>query len=101
MIFSFVPTLSIISSADPDREGEGIAFHVANALIEKGQSDEKFKRVVFHEITEKAVKEAFDKAGISQNPKTGEKVNTPEKTTIHFKMSKELFNKINNKTNSN
>ena len=54
---------NIYLAADPDREGEGIAFHVANALIEKGQSDEKFKRVVFHEITEKAVKEAFDKAG--------------------------------------
>ena len=26
-----------------------------------------------------------------ENPKTGEKVNTPEKKTIHFKMAKELF----------
>ena len=37
------------------------------------------------------------KARISRNPKTGEKVNTPEKKTIHYKMAKELFNKINNK----
>jgi len=36
------------------------------------------------------------KARISRNPKTGEKVNTPEKKTIHFKMSKDLFKKINN-----
>ena len=36
------------------------------------------------------------KARISRNPKTGEKVNTPQKKTIHFKMSKELFNKLNN-----
>ncbi len=36
------------------------------------------------------------KARISRNPKTGEKVNTPEKKTIHFKMGKELFDKINN-----
>ena len=36
------------------------------------------------------------KARISRNPRTGEKVNTPEKKTIHFKMSKDLFNKINN-----
>ncbi len=35
------------------------------------------------------------KARISRNPKTGEKVNTPEKKTIHFKMSKELFKKLN------
>ena len=37
----------------------------------------------------------IQKARISRNPKTGEKVNTPEKKTIHFKMSKDLFNKIN------
>ena len=36
------------------------------------------------------------KARISRNPKTGEKVNTPEKKTVHFKMSKELIKKINN-----
>ena len=36
------------------------------------------------------------KARISRNPKTGEKVHTPQKKTIHFKMAKELFNKLNN-----
>jgi len=36
------------------------------------------------------------KARISRNPKTGEKVNTPKKRTIHFKMSKEMFKKLNN-----
>mgnify|MGYP006125687799 CR=1 FL=1 len=38
----------------------------------------------------------IQKARISRNPKTGEKVNTPQKKTIHFKMSKEMFKKINN-----
>ena len=38
----------------------------------------------------------IQKARISRNPKTGEKVNTPEKRTIHFKMAKDLFKKINN-----
>ena len=36
------------------------------------------------------------KARISRNPKTGEKVNTPQKKIIHFKMAKELFKKLNN-----
>ena len=36
------------------------------------------------------------KARISRNPKTGEKINTPTKKTIHFKMAKDLFKKINN-----
>ena len=38
----------------------------------------------------------IQKARISRNPKTGEKVNTPQKKTIHFKMAKDLLKKINN-----
>jgi|TARA_B110000114_G_scaffold7588_1_gene7680 integration host factor subunit beta len=36
------------------------------------------------------------KARISRNPRSGEKVSTPEKKTIHFKMAKEMFKKLNN-----
>ena len=36
------------------------------------------------------------KARISRNPKSGEKVNTLEKKSIHFKMAKEMFKKLNN-----
>ena len=35
------------------------------------------------------------KARISRNPRTSEKVHTPEKTTIRFKMAKDLFKKLN------
>ncbi len=38
----------------------------------------------------------IQKARISRNPKTGEKVQTPEKKTIHFKIAKEMFKKLNN-----
>ena len=38
----------------------------------------------------------IQKARISRNPKTGEKVSTPKKKTINFKMAKDLFNKLNN-----
>ena len=38
----------------------------------------------------------IQKARISRNPATGEKVNTPRKKTIHFKMAKEMFKKLNN-----
>ena len=38
----------------------------------------------------------IQKARISRNPKTAEKIDTPEKKTIHFKMAKELFKKLNN-----
>ena len=37
------------------------------------------------------------KSRISRNPRTGEKVNTPEKKVVTWKTSKEMFNKINNK----
>ena len=37
----------------------------------------------------------IQKARISRNPKTGEKIHTPEKKTIHFKMAKDLFKKLN------
>ena len=38
----------------------------------------------------------IQKSRISRNPQTWEKIHTPEKRTIHFKMSKELFKKLNN-----
>ena len=38
----------------------------------------------------------IQKARISRNPKTNKKVDTPEKKTIHFKMAKDLFKKLNN-----
>ncbi len=38
----------------------------------------------------------IQKASIRRNPKTGEKVNVPDKRTIKWKMSKDLFKKLNN-----
>lgn len=43
-------------ATDPDREGEAIAWHIQQMLDRKGTD---VKRVVFHEITEDAIKEAF------------------------------------------
>jgi len=43
-------------AADPDREGEAIAWHLAHALdVQEGE----MCRVVFNEITKQAVKDAF------------------------------------------
>ncbi|MFM2423696.1 MAG: topoisomerase [Candidatus Parcubacteria bacterium] len=46
----------VLLASDPDREGEAIAWHVAELI--KGDN-KNLKRVVFHEITEGAVKEAI------------------------------------------
>ena len=70
---------------------------------------EKFVNIILSEIKKALKREErvelrgfgifytnVQKARISRNPKTGEKVNTPQKKTIHFKMSKDLFRKLNN-----
>jgi DNA topoisomerase I len=46
----------VFLAADPDREGEAIAWHLANMLDLDIHSD---CRVVFHEITKDAIKESF------------------------------------------
>lgn len=47
---------TVLLASDPDREGEAIAWHVAELI--KGVND-NLRRVVFNEITEGAVKEAI------------------------------------------
>jgi len=46
----------IYLASDPDREGEAIAWHLAQII---GHPISDIRRVVFHEITEEAIKEAF------------------------------------------
>ncbi len=46
----------ILLATDPDREGEAIAWHIAEALGLKGK---KIKRISFHEITKEAVGKAL------------------------------------------
>ncbi len=46
----------IILATDLDREGEAIAWHLRELI---GGDDSRYKRVVFNEITKKAIQEAF------------------------------------------
>src|SRR3989304_6197567 len=53
----------IYLATDPDREGEAIAKHVEEVLHSNGQfpiSKDRFRRIVFHEITKEAVEEAIE-----------------------------------------
>jgi DNA topoisomerase-1 len=47
-------------ATDPDREGEAIAWHLQHAL---GLPDDRVRRVLFYEITERAVRDAFRQVG--------------------------------------
>jgi DNA topoisomerase-1 len=62
----------VILATDPDREGEAIAFHIAEILNEMNEKNAKkkqkdtvsspgtYRRIAFHEITESAIKEALE-----------------------------------------
>ncbi len=53
---------TVILATDPDREGEAIAYHVAEQLgYEKGK--DRFQRVTFREITKGAVQRALESPG--------------------------------------
>ncbi|HEX4651228.1 MAG TPA: type I DNA topoisomerase [Granulicella sp.] len=47
---------------DPDREGEAIAAHLSMQLLPVMKDKSKIRRVTFNEITQKAVKAAFEHA---------------------------------------
>ena len=52
----------IYLAPDPDREGEAIAWHIAEELKNK-RKKQRFHRVLFHELTERAIKEAMSNPG--------------------------------------
>lgn len=51
---------TIYLATDLDREGEAIAWHLRESI---GGDDDRYKRVVFNEITKKAIQEAFAHPG--------------------------------------
>jgi len=51
---------TIYLATDLDRAGEAIAWHLREAI---GGDDSRYKRVVFNEITKKAIQEAFSEPG--------------------------------------
>ncbi|MBF0176347.1 MAG: type I DNA topoisomerase [Magnetococcales bacterium] len=51
---------TLLLATDPDREGEAISWHVLEALRERNVLGKvPIKRVVFHEITQRAIQEAI------------------------------------------
>jgi DNA topoisomerase I len=52
---------NVYLASDPDREGEAISAHLLEALARNKSERAKFSRVRFNEITQKAIKAAFEK----------------------------------------
>ena len=65
------------------------------AVYEMQEALNRNERVELRDIF--SLEPRLQKARISRNPKTNDKVNTPEKRSILFKMSKEWAIKINEK----
>lgn len=83
-------------ASDPDREGEAIAWHLKDTL---GIKDDKYKRVLFNEITHDKVIEAIEKPTmIDHNLVHSQETRRILDRIIGFRLSKLLQNKIGAKS---
>lgn len=83
-------------ASDPDREGEAIAWHLKDAL---GIKDDKYKRVLFHEITHDKVIDAIkNPTVIDDNLVRSQETRRILDRIIGFRLSKLLQNKIGAKS---
>lgn len=83
-------------ATDPDREGEAIAWHIENLLNEHGVLDDKeVSRVVFHQITKKAVKDAIDNPrALSMDLVNAQQARRALDYLVGFKLSPLLWRKV-------
>ncbi|MEC5394232.1 type I DNA topoisomerase [Bergeyella sp. RCAD1439] len=79
-------------ASDEDREGEAIAWHLAQELNLK---DENTKRIVFHEITKNAILKAIENPrNIDQNLVNAQQARRVLDRIVGFEMSPVLWKKI-------
>ncbi|HEX8155561.1 MAG TPA: type I DNA topoisomerase, partial [Thermoanaerobaculia bacterium] len=82
----------IYIASDPDREGEAIGWHVMKLL---GGDATKVRRVLFHEITKKAVQKAIDTPGeIDINKVNAQQARRVLDRLVGYKISPLLWDKV-------
>ncbi len=83
---------SVYLAPDPDREGEAIAWHLKEALK---VPDDKAFRVTFNEITERAVKEAFEHpTSIDANKVNAQQARRILDRIVGYRLSPLLWEKV-------
>ena len=84
----------IYIATDPDREGEAIAWHLAELLGTK-RKKRKIGRLIFNEITKRAVLEALDNVGeINQRMVDAQQARRAVDRLVGYKLSKLFWNKV-------
>jgi len=83
-------------ATDPDREGEAIAWHLLRLLEQRGVLDDKaVRRVVFHEITKRAVDEAVaNPRAISDSLVNAQQARRALDYLVGFNLSPLLWRKV-------
>jgi DNA topoisomerase-1 len=81
----------IFLASDPDREGEAIAWHIAEEIRDAGT----IKRAVFHEITEKGIKEGINNPrDLDENLYNAQKARRVLDRLVGYKISPLLWDKV-------
>jgi DNA topoisomerase I len=84
----------IYLAPDPDREGEAISWHIANALKEE-KNNFKIYRVLFNEITKRAVLQALDHPGnIDEDKVNAQQARRILDRLVGYKISPILWRKV-------
>ncbi|MDH4048995.1 MAG: DNA topoisomerase I [Gammaproteobacteria bacterium] len=83
-------------ATDPDREGEAISWHLTELLKERNALDGKpVHRVVFHEITKNAIREAIENPrGISDDLVSAQQARRALDYLVGFNLSPLLWKKV-------
>lgn len=83
---------AIYLATDLDREGEAIAWHLRQVI---GEDEQKYRRVVFNEITKNAIQEAFQSpSDINQNRVNAQQARRFLDRVVGFMVSPLLWAKI-------
>ncbi|MBI3670705.1 MAG: type I DNA topoisomerase, partial [Acidobacteria bacterium] len=86
---------AIYLAADPDREGEAICAHLAEVLGTNKAQRKKIFRVLFNEITPKAIKAAFEKPGkVDTNLVEAQQARRVLDRLVGYKISPLLWDKV-------